>query len=110
MSFLAQTGMRSDVPTMARALAWLRQAQEPDGSWYGRWGTNYLYGTWSVLCALNAAGVAHGDQAMRRAVGFLLDTQRDDGGWGEDNESYAAGRAAATTAATRRRPPGRCSA
>jgi len=61
-----------------------------DGSWFGRWGTNYVYGTWSVLCALNAAGVAHDDPAMRRGVAFLLSVQREDGGWGEDEESYAA--------------------
>ena len=90
VSFLAQTGMGRDDPAMARALAWLRQAQEANGSWYGRWGTNYIYGTWSVLCALNAAGVGAGDPSVRRAVAFLLATQRDDGGWGEDNESYAA--------------------
>ncbi len=93
VSFLAQagmtTGMAADNPVIARALAWLRAEQEPDGSWFGRWGTNYIYGTWSVLCALNAAGVAHDDPAMRRAVGFLVDSQREDGGWGEDNESYA---------------------
>jgi len=89
VSFLAQIGMAPSDPVIARALAWLRAEQEPDGSWFGRWGTNYIYGTWSVLCALNAAGVATDDPAMRKAVGFLLDTQRDDGGWGEDNESYA---------------------
>lgn len=89
VSFLAQAGMAADDPVIARAVAWLRSEQMPDGSWFGRWGTNYIYGTWSVLCALNAAGLAHDDPAMRRAVGFLVATQRDDGGWGEDNESYA---------------------
>ncbi len=89
VAFLAQAGMAADDPVIARAVAWLRAAQEADGSWFGRWGTNYIYGTWSVLGALNAAGVAHDDPAMRRAVGFLLQTQRDDGGWGEDNETYA---------------------
>ena len=72
VSFLAQIGMPADDPVMARALAYLRREQEADGSWFGRWGTNYIYGTWSVLCALNAVSV-----------------QRDDGGWGEDEESYA---------------------
>ena len=90
VSFLAQTGMAADEPVIARAVAWLRSEQEADGSWFGRWGTNYIYGTWSVLCALNAAGLAHDDPAIRRAVGFLVDTQREDGGWGEDNETYAA--------------------
>jgi squalene-hopene/tetraprenyl-beta-curcumene cyclase len=73
---------------MTRGLAWLKREQENDGSWFGRWGTNYIYGTWSVLCALNAAGVPAEDVAVRKAVGFLLATQREDGGWGEDNESY----------------------
>jgi squalene-hopene/tetraprenyl-beta-curcumene cyclase len=88
VSLLAQLGDARDAPVIARALAWLRDAQESDGSWFGRWGTNYIYGTWSVLCALNAADVPPDDPAVQRAVAFLLDTQRDDGGWGEDNESY----------------------
>jgi squalene-hopene/tetraprenyl-beta-curcumene cyclase len=89
VSFLAQIGMPARDPVLSRAVDWLRREQLPDGSWFGRWGTNYIYGTWSVLCALNAAGVPPDDPAMRKAVAFLLDTQRDDGGWGEDNETYA---------------------
>jgi squalene-hopene/tetraprenyl-beta-curcumene cyclase len=89
VSFLAQIGMPSDDPVMVRALAYLRREQEADGSWFGRWGTNYIYGTWSVLCALNAAGVAHDDAAVTRAVDWLVRVQREDGGWGEDEESYA---------------------
>jgi squalene-hopene/tetraprenyl-beta-curcumene cyclase len=89
VSFLAQIGHTAAEAPLARAIDWLRREQLQDGSWFGRWGTNYIYGTWSVLCALNAAGVPPEDPAMRRAVAFLLDTQRDDGGWGEDNESYA---------------------
>ena len=95
VSFLAQIGMTSSDPVMARALAYLNREQEPDGSWFGRWGTNYIYGTWSVLCALNAAGVAHDAENIRRAAAWLLSVQRDDGGWGEDEETYdraAAGR------------------
>lgn len=88
VSFLAQLGHPASDPVMARAIAWLRSEQLDDGSWFGRWGTNYIYGTWSVLCALNAAGIPHSDPALRRAAGFLLETQRDDGGWGEDNETY----------------------
>jgi len=88
VSFLAQIGMAQDDPVMRRALAFLRREQEKDGSWFGRWGTNYIYGTWSVLCALNAAGVPHDDPAIRKAVAWLLSVQRDDGGWGEDEESY----------------------
>jgi squalene-hopene/tetraprenyl-beta-curcumene cyclase len=66
----------------------LRRDQERDGSWFGRWGTNYIYGTWSVLCALNAAGIAHDDPMICRAAEWLISVQRDDGGWGEDEESY----------------------
>jgi squalene-hopene/tetraprenyl-beta-curcumene cyclase len=88
VSFLAQAGMSAADPVLARALAWLREQQEPDGSWFGRWGTNYIYGTWSVLCALNAAGIAHDSPEITRAVDFLLSTQREDGGWGEDEETY----------------------
>ena len=89
VSFLAQIGMTAHDPVMAKALAYLRREQETDGSWFGRWGTNYIYGTWSVLCALNAAGVPHDDPVMTRAVAWLVSVQRDDGGWGEDEESYA---------------------
>jgi squalene-hopene/tetraprenyl-beta-curcumene cyclase len=88
VSFLSQIGMPADDPVMARALAYLRREQEADGSWFGRWGTNYIYGTWSVLCALNAAGIPHDDPMMVRAVDWLLSVQRPDGGWGEDEESY----------------------
>ena len=88
VSFLAQIGMAADDPVMARALAYLRRGQEAEGSWFGRWGTNYIYGTWSVLCALNAAGGAADDTAVRRAVAWLVSVQREDGGWGEDEETY----------------------
>jgi squalene-hopene/tetraprenyl-beta-curcumene cyclase len=89
VSFLAQIGMHATDPVMQKALAYLRRDQEADGSWFGRWGTNYIYGTWSVLCALNAAGVPPEDPAVRRACDWLVSVQRDDGGWGEDEESYA---------------------
>jgi squalene-hopene/tetraprenyl-beta-curcumene cyclase len=88
VSFLAQIGMAADDPVMARAIAYLRRGQEEDGSWFGRWGTNYIYGTWSVLCAFNAAGIGADDPAVRRAVAWLCEVQRDDGGWGEDEETY----------------------
>jgi squalene-hopene/tetraprenyl-beta-curcumene cyclase len=88
VSFLAQIGMAADDPVMVRAVGYLRREQEPDGSWFGRWGTNYIYGTWSVLCALNAAGLAPNDPAVRRAADWLVSVQREDGGWGEDEESY----------------------
>jgi squalene-hopene/tetraprenyl-beta-curcumene cyclase len=85
---LAKVGRPQDAAVMKRALAYLRAEQEPDGAWFGRWGTNYIYGTWSVLIALEQAGVAHDDPAVRRAVNWLASQQNADGGWGELNASY----------------------
>jgi squalene-hopene/tetraprenyl-beta-curcumene cyclase len=89
LGFLAQRGMPPEHPAMAMALAYLRREQEADGSWFGRWGTNYIYGTWSVLAGLNAAGIDPGAPEMRRAVAWLIAQQRADGGWGESGESYS---------------------
>ena len=89
VSMLAQLGEGLDSPRMAAAIAYLRKEQEPEGSWFGRWGVNYIYGTWSVLCALNAAGLPADDPAVARAVGWLKAIQNPDGGWGEDCDSYA---------------------
>ncbi|HEY4746831.1 MAG TPA: squalene--hopene cyclase, partial [Steroidobacteraceae bacterium] len=88
LGFLAQHGLTSDHPAVAAVLAFLRREQEADGSWFGRWGTNYIYGTWSVLVALNAIGVDPESVEVRRAVAWLLSHQRPDGGWGETGESY----------------------
>jgi squalene-hopene/tetraprenyl-beta-curcumene cyclase len=88
LGFLAQLGTPTEDPAMATALAYLRRQQEEDGSWFGRWGTNYIYGTWSVLAALNAAGVDPAAPELRRAVAWLLARQHEDGGWGEAGESY----------------------
>jgi squalene-hopene/tetraprenyl-beta-curcumene cyclase len=89
LGFLAQLGYAPDHPTLKAALDFLRREQEPDGSWFGRWGTNYIYGTWSVLAALNAVGLDHQVPEIRRAVAWLVARQRTDGGWGEAGESYA---------------------
>lgn len=71
-----------------RCLDYLRKEQEVDGSWFGRWGTNYIYGTWSVLTALEKAGVSMDDAMVHRAIQWLKQVQRHDGGWGESNNSY----------------------
>jgi squalene-hopene/tetraprenyl-beta-curcumene cyclase len=71
-----------------RGVVWLLRAQEPDGSWFGRWGANYLYGTGAVVPALIAAGVQPSKPAIRRAVAWLEEHQNPDGGWGEDLRSY----------------------
>ncbi|MGE5291441.1 MAG: squalene--hopene cyclase [Micromonosporaceae bacterium] len=71
-----------------RGVVWLLRAQEPDGSWFGRWGANHVYGTGAVLPALIAAGVKPGKPSIRRAVEWLVSHQNADGGWGEDMRSY----------------------
>jgi squalene-hopene/tetraprenyl-beta-curcumene cyclase len=71
-----------------RGVEWLLAEQEPDGSWFGRWGANYVYGTGHVLPALTAAGLAPDHRAIRRAVAWLERVQNADGGWGEDLRSY----------------------
>jgi squalene-hopene/tetraprenyl-beta-curcumene cyclase len=92
LSMLAQMRGQPIVPgdgsAAARALEYVLASQEKDGSWYGRWGMNYIYGTWSALCALNAAGLTGGAPAVRRAVDWLVAIQNPDGGWGESGTSY----------------------
>jgi squalene-hopene/tetraprenyl-beta-curcumene cyclase len=88
LGLLSQLGYGSDHPVVAGAISYLREEQEPDGSWFGRWGTNYIYGTWSVLAALSAVGIEPDAPEVRRAVGWLLARQHNDGGWGESEESY----------------------
>jgi squalene-hopene/tetraprenyl-beta-curcumene cyclase len=89
LSLLAQLGERpATSEPMRRAIEWIRRDQLPDGSWYGRWGMNYIYGTWSVLCALNAVGLDSSDPMVRKAIDWLLSIQNADGGWGEDGASY----------------------
>src|SRR5215475_2321128 len=88
ISMLSQLRATRDNPHMARGLDYLRRTQLPEGSWYGRWGMNYVYGTWGVMCALNAAGVSHQDPMMRKSVDWLASIQNQDGGWGEDAVSY----------------------
>ncbi len=73
---------------MARAVDWLTGQQEEDGSWFGRWGVNHVYGTGAAVPALAAAGVAGDDPRIRRAVAWLASRQNADGGWGEDLRSY----------------------
>jgi len=75
-------------PACKRGVVWLLKAQEADGSWFGRWGANYLYGTGAVVPALIAAGVQPSKPCIRRAVAWLEQHQNEDGGWGEDLRSY----------------------
>jgi len=88
-SMLAQLGETpANSPAVRRGIDYLLRTQMPDGSWYGRWGMNYIYGTWSVLCALNACGLERGHPAVRKATDWLGSIQNEDGGWGEDGSSY----------------------
>ena len=91
---LARLGAPASDPAIQRGLAYLRRTQTADGAWYGRWGVNYIYGTWSVLRALEAVGLGPDDPMVSRAVAWLRAHQNPDGGWGESCDSYADPRAA----------------
>ncbi len=88
ISMLAQLGYGNSHPAVRRGLEYLRGEQEADGSWFGRWGTNYIYGTWSALSAFNAVDEDMGAPHMRKAVEYLKSFQQPDGGWGEDCATY----------------------
>ena len=87
VEMLAHVG-RADTPASRRGITWLLDNQERDGSWFGRWGANYIYGTGAVVPALVAAGISKDAPAIRRAVRWLEQHQNADGGWGEDLRSY----------------------
>jgi squalene-hopene/tetraprenyl-beta-curcumene cyclase len=86
-ALLADLGYRGR--ELTGCLNFLYQEQEENGSWFGRWGTNYIYGTWSVLSALEKAGDRPDQPRIRRAVDWLKHIQRSDGGWGENCDSYS---------------------
>lgn len=88
IGMLAQLGEGADDPRMKNAVEYLARTQEADGSWFGRWGVNYIYGTWSVLSGLNAAGLDLDAPLIRRAADWLIAIQNPDGGWGESCDSY----------------------
>jgi squalene-hopene/tetraprenyl-beta-curcumene cyclase len=76
------------LPALQRTIDYIRTEQEDEGSWYGRWGTNYIYGTWSALLGLEQTSLPKTDPMYVSAVKWLKSKQREDGGWGEDNASY----------------------
>ena len=88
ISFLAQLKDGRRTAEVEEAIGYLEKTQLADGSWFGRWGVNYIYGTWSVLCALNAAGLDASHPMVRKACDWLKAIQNEDGGWGEDCDSY----------------------
>jgi squalene-hopene/tetraprenyl-beta-curcumene cyclase len=88
LELLGTFGYRADFEPAQRGIQFLRRTQRHDGPWFGRWGVNYIYGTWSVLRGLGAIGEDLGHEYVQRAVAWLESCQNADGGWGETCESY----------------------
>jgi squalene-hopene/tetraprenyl-beta-curcumene cyclase len=88
LEVLGNLGHRAEHPSVAKALDYLWATQEPEGCWYGRWGVNYIYGTWQVLLGLRAIDYPMDHPGARRAADWLESVQQADGGWGESCESY----------------------
>ena len=82
-------GLRAGHPSIDRAIAYLRASQETDGSWFGRWGVNYVYGTWQAIEGLRSVGLPAVDPAVAAGADWLARHQQSCGGWGETPESYA---------------------
>ena len=87
LEMLAALGSGTGDPYVARGLEYLRETQRADGSWFGRWGVNFVYGTWCVISAL--AALRTGSDMIERGAAWLLRMQNADGGWGESCHSYA---------------------
>jgi len=88
LELLGTFGWTTADEPVRQALSFIRKSQEPEGPWWGRWGVNYIYGTWSVLSGLAAVGVEMTQPWIRRAVDWLRSVQNSDGGWGESCRSY----------------------
>jgi squalene-hopene/tetraprenyl-beta-curcumene cyclase len=88
IELLGTLGYRADHPAIARGLHYLWRSQEPQGCWYGRWGVNYIYGTWQVLQGLKAIDFPMNHPALTRAANWLESVQQSSGGWGETCQSY----------------------
>ncbi|MGG4490492.1 squalene--hopene cyclase [Metabacillus idriensis] len=80
-------GLTKEHPSIQAAVAWLLHQQEQNGSWYGRWGVCYIYGTWAAITGLKAAGLSNSHPAINKAVNWLLSIQKEDGGFGESCRS-----------------------
>jgi squalene-hopene/tetraprenyl-beta-curcumene cyclase len=91
LSFLKQQNNPESQLSINKGLKYLLSEQENDGSWYGRWGTNYIYGTWSVVSALNLLDFPQKEDVFQKASNYLKGMQKTDGGWGEDGKSYYKG-------------------
>ncbi|MCK9909769.1 hypothetical protein MXD81_11555, partial [Microbacteriaceae bacterium K1510] len=88
LEFLGRhAGLTMDNRQITRGVEWLMKNQQADGSWYGRWGICYLYGTWAALTGMTAVGLPAGNLSVRKAVDWLNAIQNQDGGWGESCKS-----------------------
>jgi squalene-hopene/tetraprenyl-beta-curcumene cyclase len=85
----AAHGFSSGEPFVDNAIRYLLKTQERDGSWFGRWGINHIYGTWQVLTGLAAVGLEPGDRVIQRGAEWLIEHQSSEGGWGESPASYS---------------------
>lgn len=85
---LGHAGIGGDHPAVIRAIEFLKNTQEADGSWFGRWGVNYVYGTCAALCGLEAVGCNMSQTFIMKAINWMQTVQNEDGGWGESCESY----------------------
>lgn len=104
LEMMAAVGYGIDHPGARRAIAWLKKNQSSDGAWWGRWGINYIYGTWSALMGLRAIGVNLNEPWVKRALAWLKSKQNEDGGWGEsplsDKDPAWRGRGTSTASQT----------
>ncbi|EAR64404.1 SqhC [Bacillus sp. NRRL B-14911] len=88
LEFLGKAGYAdASLPPIKKAVKWLKKHQEPNGSWYGRWGICYIYGTWAAVTGMAAVGVTLEDKSMKKGIDWLLSIQNEDGGWGESCRS-----------------------
>jgi squalene-hopene/tetraprenyl-beta-curcumene cyclase len=110
LEMMAAVGYRADHPVARRAITWLERNQESDGSWWGRWGVSYIYGTFSALSGLRAIGVDVNQPWIQRAAAWLKSVQNADGGWGESCQATEIRHSRAREVQRRRRPRGRSSA
>jgi squalene-hopene/tetraprenyl-beta-curcumene cyclase len=88
LELLGYEGWSMEHPQVQKALRYIREHQEEDGSWYGRWGVNYIYGTWQVLRGLRAMNLDMNQQWLLKARDWLESVQHDNGGWGERCNTY----------------------
>jgi len=88
LELLGYENFSLDDPQVQKALQFIREHQQEDGSWYGRWGVNYIYGTWQVLRGLRALGLSMREPWLLQARNWLESVQHEDGGWGERCNTY----------------------